>query len=152
MFWLRMVKFRAIATPFCRSQFTMNRSQLAVDMNSCSCRWRIILTSIKIGVNPLSAKGQSRQHNILHISVYLNVFIFILIVIIPSDSELSKSIVMSLRKVDWFVSDTDAVGKFCRTLNGRVITASCILSSTSRISPEMLCSEWEQDHTYKQKG
>lgn len=142
MFCLRMVKFRAIATPFChRRQFTMYRSQLAVDMNSCCCRWRIILTSIKIGVNPLSAKGRSQQHNILHFGVYLNVFIFILIVIIPSDSELSKSIVMSLRKVDWFVSDTDAVGKFCRTLNGRVITASCILSSTSRISPEMLCSE-----------
>lgn len=141
MFCLRMVKFRAIARPFCRRQFTMNRSQLAVDMNSCSCRWRIRLTSIKIGVILLSAKGRSQQHNILHFGVYLNVFIFILIVIIPSDSELSKSIVMSLRKVDWFVSDTDAVGKFCRTLNGRVITASCILSSTSRISPEMLCSE-----------
>lgn len=143
MFCLRMVKFRAIVTPFCRRQFTMHWSQLAVDMNSCSCRWRIILTSIKIGVNTLSAKGRSRQHNILHFGVYLK-----LIVIIPSDSELSKSIVMSLRKVDWFVSDTDAVGKFCRTLNGRVITASCILSSTSRISPEMLCSEWEQNHTY----
>lgn len=147
MICLRMVIFRAIATPFCRRQFTMNRSQLVVDMNSCSCKWWIILTSIKIGVNPLSAKGQSRQHNILHFGIYLNEFIFILIIIIPSDSELCKSIVMSLRKVDWFVSDTDAVGKFCRTLNGRVITASCILSSTSRISPEMLWSKWEQNHT-----
>lgn len=152
MICLRMVKLRAIASPFChRRQFTMNRLQLAVDMNSCSCGWRIIFTSIKISVNPLSAKGRSQQH-ILHFDVYLNVFIFILIVIIPSDSELSKSIVISLRKVDWFVSDTDAVGKFCRTLNGRVITASCILSSTSRTSPEMLCSEWEQNNTFKQKG